>query len=134
MRLLLDTHLLLWAVRTSPTLQPAGRLSARARTLILDEENALFFSAASIWEVAIKYALGRAEFEVEPHRLRAALLANGYLEIAITGLHGAAVRGLAGVHKDPFDRLLIAQATVEDMTLLTSDAVIAAYPGPILRV
>ena len=119
MRLLLDTQLLLW-VAGSP-----DRLSKTSRELITNQANHLFFSAASLWEIAIKHSLGRPDFQVEPARLRQGLLDNGYQELAITGTHAIAVEHLPLLHKDPFDRILIAQATIERTTLLTSDATLA---------
>jgi len=128
MRLLLDTHLLLWAVGRS------RRLSASARTLIDDPENEVFFSAASIWEVAIKFGLGRPDFRTDPRMLRHTLLGHRYSELAMTGEHAVAVAALPNLHKDPFDRLLIAQSVIEGITLLTIDRIIASYPGPVRRV
>ena len=125
MKFLLDTHLLLWAAGVPE------RLPDEARAL-LEEENATpFFSAASLWEVAIKDGLGRADFSVDPRVLRRGLLENGYVEMAVTGAHVVAVDLLPPIHKDPFDRLLIAQARVEGLTLLTADRIVARYPGPI---
>lgn len=128
MNLLLDTHLLLW------TAGDPDRLSKRTRDLIGDLDNALLFSAASMWEIAIKRGLGRDDFQVEPRVLRRGLIDNGYGELAITSLHALAIDALPDIHRDPFDRLLVAQATVEGVTLLTSDDRVAAYPGPIRRV
>ncbi|MEA1835113.1 type II toxin-antitoxin system VapC family toxin [Methylobacterium durans] len=128
MRLLVDTHLLLWAA-TRPEL-----LSSDARSYLGDPANDLLYSVASLWEVAIKTSLGRESFRVDAGLLRRGLLANGYAELAISGLHAAAVAQLPAIHKDPFDRLLVAQATVENLTLLTSDAVVARYPGSIRNV
>ncbi len=108
-------------------------MSAEAAALIDDETNLLHFSAASIWEAAIKSALGRADFNVDPHLLRRGLLDNGYVEVAVTSEHAAAVVSLPTIHKDPFDRLLVAQAAVEGLTLLTVDAELARYPGPIRK-
>ena len=125
MRLLLDTHLLLWAAGVPE------QLPGDARTLIEQPENELFVSAASLWEVTIKRSLGRADFIVEPRQLRRGLLENGYTELAITGAHAIAVDGLPPIHGDPFDRLLVAQAQVEAITLLTADKTVARYPGPI---
>lgn len=127
MRLLLDTHLLLWAAA-------GDGLSAKASALIHDPANSLVFSPASIWEVAIKNGLGREDFRADPHLLRRGLLDNGYEELPITSEHAAAVAGLPDLHRDPFDRMLLAQATVEGVALLTSDTQLAAYPGPILQV
>ena len=128
MKLLLDTHLLLWAAG-----QP-DRLSEAARALLADPHNELLFSAASLWEVAIKRGIGRDDFQVEPRVLRRGLRDNGYSELAITSGHAIAIDLLPPIHKDPFDRLLIAQAAVEGITLLTSDRQVAKYPGPIRKV
>jgi len=127
-KLLLDTHILLWAAG-----QPEC-LPAAARRLLKDPENELFFSAASLWEIAIKCGLGRDDFRVDARLLRRGLLDNGYLELAITSEHAVAIGGLAPIHKDPFDRLLIAQSMVEGITLLTSDPLVARYPAPVRRV
>jgi PIN domain nuclease of toxin-antitoxin system len=124
-KLLLDTHLLLWAAG-----QPE-RLSATVRSLIDSPENEPLFSAASVWEVAIKRGLGRADFQVDARLLRRGLLDNGYGELPIMSDHVVATESLPPLHKDPFDRVLVAQATVEGITLLTSDTVVAQYPGPI---
>lgn len=128
MKLLLDTHLLLWAAGTPK------RLSAATRKMIESADNTLCFSVASIWEVVIKRGLGRPDFQVDANLLRRGLLDNGYAELLITGAHVLAMEGLPSIHKDPFDRLLVAQATAEGMTLLTSDSNVALYPGPIRRV
>ena len=125
---LLDTHLLLWAAGNP------GRLSAESRDLLTDPATQLMFSTASIWEVVIKNALGRSDFRVEPRRLRDGLIQNGYGELAIRSEHALAVGLLPPIHKDPFDRILIAQAQVEDATLLTTDTKLARYPGPIRAV
>jgi PIN domain nuclease of toxin-antitoxin system len=127
-KLLLDTHLLLWAAGTPE------RLSDATRTLLEDPRNALFYSAASLWEVAIKRSLGRADFRVEPRVLRRGLRDNGYAELPITGEHAVACEGLPPIHRDPFDRILVAQALTEGITLLTTDSMVASYPGPIQRV
>ena len=128
MRLLLDTHLLLWAAG-----QPE-RLPASAGVLLDDAENEPVFSSASLWESAIKRGLGREDFKVEARSLRRALLDNGYEELPVTGTHAVAIEGLPPIHKDPFDRILVAQATVEGITLLTADPLVARYPGPVRRV
>jgi PIN domain nuclease of toxin-antitoxin system len=125
MVLLLDTHLLVWSVHRPE------RLSGEARRLIADADNTPAFSSACIWEVAIKTARGRPSFRVDAAELRSGLLASGYREIAVTGDHAIAVGGLPPLHKDPFDRLLIAQAAVEGATLLTADAEVARYGGPV---
>ena len=128
MKLLLDTHLLLWAAG-----EP-DRLSADARSAIEAPGNELFFSAASIWEIAIKRSIGRADFQVDARLMRRGLLDNGYSELPVGSEHAVAIDGLPSIHKDPFDRMLVAQAMVEGITLLTADAVVAQYPGPIRRV
>ena len=128
MNLLLDTHLLLWAAGAP------DRLPAVARDLIEDPGNILIFSVASLWEIAIKRGLGRDDFRVDPRLLRRGLIDNGYAELAITSEHVVTVDSLPPLHRDPFDRLLIAQATAEGVTLLTSDKALAAYPGPIRAV
>jgi len=127
MKLLLDTHVLLWAAG-----EPA-RLSASARRLINDADNEPLFSVASLWEIAIKRGLGRRDFQVDARLLRRGLLDNGYSELPIMSDHVVAVEDLPAIHKDPFDRLLVAQATVEGITLLTLDLVVARYPGPIRK-
>ena len=128
MKLLLDTHLLLWAAGAPE------RLSATARALIDDPANTPIFSVASLWEIAIKRGLGRPDFQVDPRRLRRGLLDNGYEELAITSAHVVAVDALPPLHRDPFDRLLISQAITEGLLLLTADARLAAYPGPVRAV
>jgi len=128
MKVLLDTHLLLWAAG-----QP-NRLSAAARRLIDNPRSELLFSAASIWEVAIKRGLGRTDFQADPRLLRRGLLDNGYAELPILSNHVVAIDSLPPIHKDPFDRLLVAQATVEGITLLTADSAVAQYPGPVRMV
>ena len=128
MKFLLDTHVLLWAAG-----EPK-RLSKAVRSLLEDADNELPFSAASLWEVAIKSALRRREFRVEVRLLRRGLLDNGYSELPIVSDHVVAIESLPPIHKDPFDRVLVAQATVEGITLLTNDPAVAQYPGPIRRV
>lgn len=125
MKLLLDTHLLLWAAGDP------SRLSVVARALIEGPDNELFFSAASLWEISIKRGLGRSDFQVDSRVLRRGLLDNGYSELPIISEHAVAIESLPPIHKDPFDRMLVAQATVEGITLLTADALVAQYPGPV---
>ena len=125
MKILLDTHLLLWA---------AGmpyRLPGQARLLIDHPDNEPMVSVASLWEVAVKSGLGRTDFSVDPRLLRRGLLENGYAELDVTGAHATAVDLLPPIHKDPFDRILVAQAQIEGITLLTTDEIVARYPGPI---
>ena len=128
MKVLLDTHLLLWAAG-----EPR-KLPAAALAFIDDRANELIFSAASIWEIAIKNSLGRNDFRVDARLLRRGLLDNGYIELPITGEHAVAIDSLHPFHKDPFDRILIAQAVVEGITLLTVDPVVARYKGPVQKV
>ena len=122
---LLDTQLLLWAAAGDSRLPPAviSRLG--------DQGTQPLFSAASIWEVVIKSGLGWADFEVDAALLRRGLLDNGYQELPITSGHSVAVAGLPDLHRDPFDRILAAQANAEGIELLTADKVLADYPGPI---
>ncbi|MER9896410.1 type II toxin-antitoxin system VapC family toxin [Mesorhizobium sp. M0119] len=127
MKLLLDTHLLLWAAGEPGKLPPA------ALAEIENVDNHLTFSAASLWEIAIKCSLGRSDFRVDTRLLRRGLIDNGYHELPITGEHAIAVEGLPPIHKDPFDRILIAQSIVEGITLLTVDDLVAQYPGPVRR-
>jgi len=96
-----------------------------------DRRNEPLFSAASIWEIAIKNALGRDDFRVDPRLLRRSLLDNGYSELPVTSEHAVAIDGLPPLHKDPFDRLLLAQALSEGIVLLTTDAQLARYAGPV---
>lgn len=128
MKLLLDTHLLLWAAG-----EPR-KLPAAARRLISSQRSSLCFSAASLWEIAIKHSLGRDDFRADPGLLRRGLLENGYTEVPIDGAHAVAVSVLPPLHKDPFDRILLAQAVVEGLLLVTADAQLARYPGPIRKV
>lgn len=125
MRLLPDTRVLLWTIAES------RRLSAAARALIGEPDNDLTFSSVSLWEVAIKTGRGRDDFRIDVSSLRRSLLDNSYWELAITGAHAAALAGLPPIHKDPFDRMLVAQAIVEGLTLVTSDLTVAKYPRAI---
>lgn len=128
MNLLLDTHLLLWAASMPE------RLSNTARDLLLDPSNELVFSAASLWEVSIKRALGRTDFNVDPRRLWRMLLVSGYRELPVTCEHTVAVLDLPPLHKDPFDRILVAQARTENLQLLTVDSAVANYGAGIQMV
>ena len=128
MKLLLDTHLLLWAA-SSPE-----RLSPTALELLESDQNQLVFSAASLWEITIKRQLGRIDFDADPRLLRRGLLDNGWLELAISSEHAIAVERLPPLHRDPFDRILLAQADIEGMLLLTSDDTVSRYPGSIRKV
>ena len=128
MTLLLDTQILLWAVN-----QP-DRLPAAARTLLANPRNDLLFSPASLWEITIKSTAGRPDFQVDARLLRRGLLENGYAEVPITTEHAVNIDSLPNLHKDPFDRILLAQAITEGVTLLTSDAQVARYGGPVRKV
>jgi len=127
-KLLLDTHLLLWAAG-----QP-DRLSKTARDLIEADGSELIFSTASLWEIVIKRGLGREDFKVDARLLRRGLLDNGYTELPIASEHVVAIDTLPPLHKDPFDRVLVAQALVEGIILLTTDEVVACYPAPVRAV
>lgn len=128
MKLLLDTHLLLWA---AGQLQ---KLTKTARELIENPQKALFFSAASIWEIIIKNGLGRAYFQVDVSVFRRGLLDNGYAKLTIKSKHAIYVKSLPPIHIDPFDRMLIAQSSVEGIILLTSDATVLQYAGSIRQI
>jgi PIN domain nuclease of toxin-antitoxin system len=128
MRLLIDTHLLLWAAG-----EP-HKLSKAALMLMEDADNRLLYSTASLWEVSIKFGLGRADFRVDPRLLRRGLLDNGWEELPIHSQHVLEVTDLPAIHEDPFDRMLVAQARVEGVNLLTADAKVAAYEGPVVLV
>ena len=126
MNLLLDTHILLWAA--------AGELPKEAARYVNDLNNTLFFSPASIWEIVIKNELGRRDFIIDPPSLYRGLVDAGYKELGITGQHSLLVASLPTLHKDPFDRLLLAQSAFEGIPLLTADEIIARYPGSIICV
>ncbi len=125
MKLLLDTHIVLWAAYTPE------HLSQKAKQLLSDPASSLYFSVASLWEVAIKSALGRADFNVDVAELRAGLIANDYSEVAIESRHVLRVPTLPPIHSDPFDRILVAQAMAEGVVLLSNDAKLKAYGGPV---
>jgi len=123
-KLLLDTHMLLWAA--------AGTLPKAAEKMVIDEDNTLYFSPVSIWEIGIKKKLGRSDFKVEPEALWRGLLDNQYQELPVTSLHALAANDLPQIHKDPFDRMLLAQAKTEGISLLTSDSNLREYSGPVI--
>nr|WP_276516525.1 type II toxin-antitoxin system VapC family toxin [Rosenbergiella australiborealis] len=125
---MLDTHVLLWAAGMPEKLSPSTTL------LLNSPENELFFSVACLWEIAIKRGLGRDDFQVDTRLLRRGLLDNGYSELSITSEHAVFIDNLPPIHKDPFDRMMIAQATIEGITLLTADTFVIQYPGPIQKV
>lgn len=128
MNLLLDTHVLLWAAGEPEKLPPT------INALLVDSGNRLFFSPASLWEIAIKRSLGRDDFQVDLQRLWRMLPLNGYRELAIAGSHAVAVDTLPKLHKDPFDRILLAQAKVECMTLLSADQILIQYGEPVFQI
>jgi PIN domain nuclease of toxin-antitoxin system len=128
MILLLDTHLLLWAA------SDPERLPGAAQDLLLNPDNEPWFSAVSLWEITIKSGLDRPDFGVDAALLRRGLLDHGYTELSMTGAHVVAVAGLPNLHKDPFDRLLVAQAQVEGILFVTHDPLVARYPGPVRHV
>ena len=125
MTYLLDTNLLLWSL-----FEP-DRLSRKAHSLITDDANFFCFSVASIWETAIKFAKHNKTFTVEPDILRRGALALGYQEIALTSLHAIQTVTLPLLHNDRFDRILIAQAIVDQLTLATADRLLTEYDASV---
>jgi len=128
MKLLFDSHLLIWSAAGS------SRMPKRALALLNDRDNEIYYSAASLWEITIKASGKQRGFQVDPRLLLRSLRDNGFSELPVTSHHTIAILGLPDIHKDPFDRLLIVQAITEGITLLTSDATVAKYPGPIQKV
>ena len=128
MSILVDTHILLWAVH-----EPA-RLSPDTQKLLDDPGTEVWFSVVNIWEAVIKHALRPPDFGIDPRRLRRGLLEHDWRELAVSGEHALAVGDLPPLHKDPFDRMLLAQAKVEGLTLITSDDLLAQYPGRVRKV
>ena len=127
MRLLVDTHLLLWAAASS------RRLPRDARRMMEDPANELLYSAVSLWEIAIKAALRKADFKADVALLRPALARMGFVELPISGAHAERLASLPPLHKDPFDRMLVAQCLSEPLVLLTNDGVLAGC-GEVVRV
>ena len=125
MRLLLDTHIFLWAVSGSARLKPATRR-------LIESADQVYVSAASLWEVAVKASLGK--IEADPDALVAAIDASGFIELPVRAAHAAGVARLPPHHNDPFDRLLIAQALAEPLTFLTADAFLTRYSDLVLLV
>ena len=123
MNLLLDTHALLWWLADAPALK------TDARTAISDASNIIYVSAASAWEISIKKALGKLD---APNDLHAALVANHFQPLSITILHGTSAGQLPRHHENPFDRLLIAQAQTEQLTVITHDNLFPSYGIPII--
>lgn len=128
MRLLLDTHIALWAITDNPKLPP------QARALILAPENEIYVSAASVWEISIKHALGRHTIPISGEEARRYFAEAGYIALPISDQHAAATESLPPLHADPFDRILVAQALTEPLKLVTHDATVAAYSNSILLV
>ena len=126
MKILLDTNLLIWAA--------ADELPSEAIPYIEDEKNTLLFSSASIWEVVIKHGLGRTDFIIDPASLYSGLLSAGYQELSITARHTLLVSNLSKLHKDPFDRILLAQSAFEGIPLLTSDEQLSQYHSSVIYV
>ena len=127
MRLLVDTHLLLWASASS------RRLPKEARRLLEAPRNEIHYSAVSLWEIAIKSGLRRSDFEVDLALLRPALSEMGFIELPVTGAHAERLVDLPPLHRDPFDRMLVAQSLSEPLLLLTNDAALGAY-GEVVKV
>jgi PIN domain nuclease of toxin-antitoxin system len=127
-RLLLDTHIALWAITDNP------KLSTRARKLVQAPENEIYVSAASVWEIAIKHALGRHTIPISGEEARCCFAEAGYITLPITEQHAAATETLPPLHADPFDRMLVAQALTEPLKLITHDATVAGYSDDILLV
>ena len=121
MRLLLDTHVLLWAMLGSPV------LGKTATNLLTAREHEVYFSAVNVLEIAIKAGLGRPDFAADAQAVATNAVAAGFLPLAIEVAHAANVRLLPALHKDPFDRLLLSQAQIEGMTLLSRDALVLRY-------
>jgi PIN domain nuclease of toxin-antitoxin system len=125
---LIDTHILIWLSMKS------SRLNQATKNLLADRNNEIYFSAISIFEIAVKQQLSKSDFDVDASAVRRAMLDEGYIELVVDGLHASFIATMPLIHKDPFDRLLVAQANVEGMTLITADEQIAQYPGPILKI
>jgi PIN domain nuclease of toxin-antitoxin system len=126
--LLLDTHIALWALTDSP------RLPGKARDLIIAPGNTIWVSAASVWEIAIKHSLGRGDMPVSGAQALALFEEAGFVLLAVSGEHAAAVAQLPAHHADPFDRMLAAQALTEPLRLLTHDAMLARYSDTVMLV
>lgn len=126
MRLLLDTQIALWALVDDP------RLGQKARDLILDSDNEINVSTATVWEVAIKHGLGRGDMPVSGARAAKLFSEAGYRELPVTWKHAALVDELPAIHGDPFDRILVAQSLAEPMRLVTRDKTISQYNDTII--
>lgn len=128
MNLLLDTHVALWAITDSP------KLPHKARELIQSPKTTVWVSAASVWEIAIKHALGRGDMPVSSQDAVRYFRESGYQFLAIEAEHTVAVEELAQHHQDPFDQILVAQALVEPMRLMTHDPLVALYSDTIIKI
>jgi PIN domain nuclease of toxin-antitoxin system len=128
LNLLLDTHVALWAITESP------KLSQKARDLILLPKTTVWVSAASLWEIAIKHSLGRGDMPVSGQDAMRYFQESGYRILAIEAEHAVAVEELPAHHQDPFDRVLVAQALVEPMRLITHDPLVARYSDTIIKI
>jgi len=126
--LLLDTHVALWAIVDSP------KLTEKARELIQSPKTAVWISAASVWEIAIKHALARGDMPVASRDAVRYFRESGYRFLAVEAEHAVAVEDLPAHHNDPFDRILVAQALIEPMRLMTHDALVARYSDTIIKV
>jgi PIN domain nuclease of toxin-antitoxin system len=125
-RLLLDTNVLLWAL-----IEPA-RLKPDIRAVLEDPAHEILFSAASVWEISMKAALGRADFQVSPARIVTEALASGFMALPVRSAAALKVAALPHLHRDPFDRLLVAQAMTEPAILYTADALLTTYSELVL--
>lgn len=128
MNLLLDTHIALWAITDSP------KLVEQARELILSSKTTVWISVASLWEIAIKHSLGRGDMPVSSRNALQYFQASGYRLLAVEAEHAVAIEGLPAHHQDPFDRILVAQALLEPMRLLTHDATVALYSDTVIKI
>ena len=128
MNLLLDTHVALWAITDSP------KLPLKARELIASPRTNVWISTASIWEIAIKHSLSRGDMPISGHEALRYFSESGYRQLPIEAVHAVAVEDLPAHHNDPFDRILVAQALVEPMRLMTHDALVALYSDTIIKI
>lgn len=128
MNLLLDTHIALWAITDSP------KLSQKARELIESPKTTIWISVASLWEIAIKYSLGRGDMPISSQQAMSYFRESGYRFLAVEAEHAVAVEELPTHHQDPFDRILVAQALVEPMRLITHDSLVALYSDTIIKI
>ena len=121
MKYLIDTHVLIWSTMDSQ------KLSARAKAILLNPDNVCYFSAASVWEIAIKRARHADMIPIGANEARRLFLDSGYRELSVSSVHSAAVEYLPSIHADPFDRMLVAQARVEGMRIATHDHLLPGY-------